>query len=280
MTPHRYCALRAASSGSSFYYAFLFLPSRKKRAIQALYAFCREVDDCADGADEQGEAEVRLAAWRDEIKAVFAGTPHHPVGKALAAVRKDFDLPQGYLLEIINGVEMDLYTKRYSTFGELQLYCYRVASAVGLLAIEIFGYQDPRTRQYAYNLGIAFQLTNILRDLREDAARDRIYLPLEDLRSYGLSEQDILEGRSTPAYQQLLEFELERARRFYDRALQGLPEADRPDQLPGLIMAAIYQRTLEELSVHKTRGRLTGLQKLMTAWRAYRAENRRARKAY
>jgi phytoene synthase len=283
MTPQQYCADKAAASGSSFYYAFQFLPPRQKEAIHALYAFCREVDDSVDEVTDPTAAQARLAFWRGEVEAVYGGSPQHPVGQALADANRHFDLDRAYFMEIIDGVEMDLHQSRYATFSDLQLYCYRVASVVGLLSIEIFGYSDRATRRYAHNLGIAFQLTNILRDVGEDAGRGRIYLPQEDLAAYGVAEKDILTRQPTEGFGRLLAFEIERAGEFYRQALAELPESDRYRQLPGLIMAAIYRRTLEEVaraeeSVLTHEIRLTPLRKFWIAFRTYRAERKRARR--
>ena len=284
MDPHQYCADKAAASGSSFYYAFLFLPQRKKEAIQALYAFCREVDDAVDEVSDPTAAAARLAFWRGEVEAIYEGAPQHPVGRALADVLDTFSLDKAYFLEIIDGVEMDLHTNRFATFADLQLYCYRVASVVGLLSIEIFGYRNRDTRKYAHKLGIAFQLTNILRDVGEDAGNGRIYLPQEDLAAFGVTEADILARQPGEAFRRLMDFEIERAEEYYQAAFDLLPTADRYNQLPGLIMAAIYRRTLEEVgsaeeSVLRHHIRITPLRKFWIAWRTYRAERKRARKA-
>lgn len=283
MTPQQYCADKAAASGSSFYYAFMFLPPRRKEAIHALYAFCREVDDAVDEVSDPTAAQAKLAFWRGEVEAIYDGTPQHPVGQALAEANRHFDLDRAYFHEIIDGVEMDLHQSRYATFSDLQLYCYRVASVVGLLSIEIFGYSHRATRRYAHNLGIAFQLTNILRDVGEDAGRGRIYLPQEDLAACGVSEADVLARKPSPEFEQLVAFEAERANEYYSHALEELPEADRYQQLPGLIMAAIYRRTLEEVirseeSVLTHEIRLTPLRKLWIAFRTYRTERKRARR--
>lgn len=282
MSPHEYCAEKAASSGSSFYYAFKFLAPRKREAIQALYAFCREVDDAVDTVSDPSAATARLAFWRGEVEEVFGGRPQHPVGQALAEASEHFNLEKAYFHEIIDGVEMDLTTHRYESFSDLQLYCYRVASVVGLLSIEIFGYGNRATRRYAHKLGLAFQLTNILRDVGEDAGRGRIYLPQEDLRAHGVAESDILAGRSSEAFSRLMEFEGQRARDFYRQALEELPEEDRYNQLPGLIMAAIYRQTLQEVldadqSVLTHEIRLTPLRKFWIAWKTYRRERKRAK---
>ena len=191
MDPHRYCQDKAAASGSSFYYSFLFLPEDKRRAITALYAFCREVDDVVDECADAGVARAKLAWWRQELAATFHGTPQHPVARALAEVAPRFNLTEARLNEIIDGMQMDLDHHHYPTFDALRLYCHRVAGVVGLLSAEIFGYQDRRTLEYAVDLGLAFQLTNIIRDVGEDARRDRIYLPLDELERHGVSLDDI-----------------------------------------------------------------------------------------
>lgn len=247
MNPHDYCRQRTAASGSSFYYGFLCLPAPRRRAIMALYAFCREVDDVVDETTDTALARLQLDEWRAEIGRVYAGAPQHPVGQALADVVGEFRLPEEQLLEIIDGMEMDLEQNRYADFSQLQLYCYRVASVVGLLSAEVFGYTDRHTLRYAHDLGLAFQLTNILRDVGDDARRNRIYLPQDELARFGVSEDDILQARRTPQMSELLAFQAQRAQAFYERALGELPEADRRSQRPGLIMAAIYHRLLDEI---------------------------------
>jgi phytoene synthase len=247
MSPEEYCQDKAASSGSSFYYSFMFLPPEKRRAITALYAFCREVDDVVDECSDEGVARTTLNWWRSEVAAIYGGKPQHPVALALVPVAKRFNLPQKHLLEIIDGMEMDLDHCRYPDFQSLQLYCYRVASVVGLLAAEIFGYRDPETLKYAHDLGIAFQLTNIIRDVGEDARRNRIYLPREELAQFGVSEADIVHAKETDNFQKLMAFQVERAQRYYRQALEHLPAADRKSQRTGLIMAAIYSATLDEV---------------------------------
>ncbi len=247
MTPDDYCQQKASASGSSFYYSFLFLPRRRRQAITALYAFCREVDDAVDECSDAGIARMKLAWWRSELDALYAGRPSHPVTQALAESLKHFALPQEQLGEIIDGMEMDLDTLRYADFKALHLYCYRVASVVGLLAAEIFGYEDRRTQKYAHDLGLAFQLTNIIRDVGEDARRGRIYLPQDELARFGVTEDDILHSRHTEGFRALMEFQVARAREHYERALAQLPACDRRKQIAGLIMAAIYRTTLEEI---------------------------------
>ena len=245
MTPDEYCQDKAAASGSSFYYSFRFLPKDKRRAITALYAFCREVDDVVDECSDVNVARTTLNWWRDETAAIYSGVPQHPVGQALQPLVLQFNLAQEHLLEIIDGMEMDLNQHSYPDFKSLQLYCYRVASVVGLLAAEIFGYSDRRTLKYAHDLGIAFQLTNIIRDVGEDARRGRIYLPLDELEQFHVKPDDILQAHETGNFQKLMQFQIERARRFYHQALEELPTVDRKPQHTGLIMAAIYMATLD-----------------------------------
>ena len=247
MSPDQYCQDKLTASGSSFAYSFRFLDPQRRQAITALYAYCREVDDVVDECSEPALAAIKLAWWRQEVAETYAGRPSHPVTQALATAIGRFDLPQELLLEIIDGMAMDLQQSRYADFGELQLYCYRVASVVGLLSAEIFGYQDRRTRHYAHDLGMAFQLTNIIRDVGEDARRGRIYLPQDELAQYGVDERDILLSRPTEAFDRLMAAQVERAIGFYDKALGALPACDRRAQRPGLIMAAIYRRLLDEI---------------------------------
>ncbi len=272
MTPDDYCQQKAAQSGSSFYYSFLFLEPRRRRAITALYAFCREVDDVVDECNDPQIAAAKLAWWRLEAARIHDGTPEHPVGLALQSAAHEFRLPQEQLLEIIDGMEMDLQQSRYLDFKGLQLYCYRVAAVVGLLAAEIFGYQDRATLKYAHDLGIAFQLTNIIRYGGEDARRGRIYLPVDELQRFGVPASDIMNARHTEVFMRLMEFQIERAQKFYDQALALLPQVDRKSQKSGLIMAAIYRTLLDEIRrdgcrvlTHRTA--LTPLRKLWIAWR-------------
>ncbi len=274
MTPDQYCQEKASASGSSFYYSFKFLPPDKRRAITSLYAFCREVDDVVDECSDENVARTTLNWWRTEVAAIYAGKPQHPVAQALVPLVKQFNLPQEHLLEIIDGMEMDLTQHTYPDFKALQLYCYRVASVVGLLAAEIFGYTDRKTLKYAHDLGIAFQLTNIIRDVGEDARRGRIYLPLDELVQFGVHTGDILNARETEEFHKLMQFQIERAQRFYQQALAQLPAADRKAQRTGLIMAAIYRVTLDEVvasgcHVLKERVSLTPLRKLWLAYKTW-----------
>ena len=270
MNPHDYCQDKAARSGSSFYYSFMFLPPEKRQAITALYAFCREVDDIVDECHDLSLAQAKLEWWRQEVARTWAGKPTHPVGHALEDVLQRFKLPQEQLLEIIDGMAMDLSQTRYLDFKGLQLYCYRVASVVGLLAAEIFGYQDHQTLKYAHDLGLAFQLTNIIRDVGEDARRGRIYLPIEDLQRFGVPAKDILEARHSDAFRELMVFQAERAESFYSRAFAQLSQVDRKSQRPGLVMAAIYRTLLREIAADgfQVLDRRTSLTPLRKVWLA------------
>ncbi len=274
MTPEQYCQDKAAKSGSSFYYSFLFLPPDKRRAITALYAFCREVDDAVDECSDANVARATLNWWRGQVAEIFGGKPQHPVAQALVPVVKQFNLAQPLLLEIIDGMEMDIDQPRYPDFGALQLYCYRVASVVGLLSAEIFGYRDRRTLEYAHDLGIAFQLTNIIRDVGEDARRNRIYLPMDEMQQFGVTAADILNAHETENFHKLMTFQIERAQRYYRQALDHLPAIDRKAQRTGLIMAAIYRATLDEVAasgchVLKERVSLTPLRKLWLVFKTW-----------
>ena len=249
MTPEDYCQDKASQSGSSFYYSFVILPKKQRQAITALYAYCREVDDVVDNSTEPAIARTKLDWWRDELDRLYQDKPQHPVTQALAHVLKHTDLPKEQLQEILDGMTMDLEQNRYASFKELSLYCYRVASVVGLLAAHIFGYRDHNTQKYARDLGMAFQLTNIIRDVREDAERNRIYLPQTMLAEFHVAEADILQFKQTPELSQLLAELTSQARHYYRRALNHLPKEDRYAQRAGLMMAAIYQSVLEEVEL-------------------------------
>jgi 15-cis-phytoene synthase len=271
MTPDEYCQQKAAASGSSFYYAFHFLPPPRRRAITALYAFCREVDDVVDEVHDEAVAHTKLAWWRQEVARTFDGSPQHPVAQALVPVVREFSLPQEHLQTIIDGMAMDLVQKRYLDFAALELYCHRVAGVVGLLSAEIFGYTNPSTRGYARDLGIAFQLTNICRDVGEDARRGRIYLPQEDLARFGVAASSILRAEYSPAFQSLMKFEFDRATDWYAKAIAQLPPEDRKAQRTGLVMAAIYRTLLREIArdgyrVLDRKTSLTPVRKLWIAW--------------
>ena len=272
--PHQYCQDKAAASGSSFYYSFLFLPAARRRAITALYAYCREVDDAVDECTDPGVARTKLAWWHDEVERLYAGRPQHPVTRALADVITPYGITREQLETVITGMAMDLEYNRYPDFATLQVYCHRVAGVVGLMSARIFGYSNERTLEYAADLGLAFQLTNIIRDVGEDARRNRVYLPLDELARHGLDAAQIVHGADSPAFRALMTEQVARAIATYDRAYAKLPDEDRKAQLPGLIMAAIYRTLLEEIRAdgcrvltHRTS--LTPLRKLWIAWKTW-----------
>ena len=271
MTPDEYCQQKAAASGSSFYYSFLFLPPERRRAITALYAFCREVDDIADEVADPAIARTKLAWWRTEVANLFSGHPQHPVALALQPFAQPYRLDGARLNEIIDGMEMDLVQHRYADFEDLRRYCHRVAGVVGQLSASIFGYRNAATLEYAEALGIAFQLTNIIRDVGEDARRGRVYLPADELARFGLAAEDILARRDGSAFRSLMQFQADRALSFFDLAFSRLPAEDRASQRAGLIMAGIYRGLLEEIRrdgfpVLEQRIALTPLRKLWIAW--------------
>jgi phytoene synthase len=274
MTPDQYCQQKAAQSGSSFYYSFLFLPPQRRSAITALYAFCREVDDVVDETSDPQVALTTLAWWRKEVAQMLAGTPNHPVTRALAPHLQPFDIRGEHLIAVIDGMEMDLTQTRYLDFVALERYCWHVASVVGIMSANIFGFRDERTLQYAEKLGLAFQLTNIIRDVGEDARRGRIYLPISELQQFGVPAADILNAKHSDRFVQLMRFQLERAQRCYDEAFALLPPQDRRAQRTGLIMAAIYRALLDEierdgLRVLEHKISLTPLRKLWLAWKTW-----------
>jgi len=281
MRPDDYCQEKAVRSRSSFYHSFRFLPEQKRRAITALYAFCREVDDVVDECLSEDEARAALDGWREEVNRLYHGTPQHPITLALHPLLSEFDLAEEHFLEIIDGMEMDLGEVRYETYTQLALYCYRVASVVGLMAAEIFGYQDRLTLKYAHDLGMAFQLTNILRDVREDARRGRCYLPTEEMAAHGVSFDDLVKGHDHEGVKKLMAKQAVRAEHYYDKALSELPEVDRYAQLSGLIMAEIYRNVLRRIEaldypVLQQRVTLPLWRKLWLAWRCARREKKRA----
>ncbi len=272
--PHAYCQEKASSSGSSFYYSFMFLPPERRQAITALYAFCREVDDVVDECHDLQVAQTKLDWWRNEVRQVYGGQPQHPVGQALKDVIQRFPLPMEQLLEVIDGMQMDLNQTRYLDWKALNLYCYRVASVVGLLSAEIFGYTNRQTLKYAHDLGLAFQLTNIIRDVGEDARRGRIYLPVDELQRFNVPARQILDARHSDNFRDLMAFQAARARQLYDQAFAQLPAEDRKAQRPGLIMAAIYRTLLDEIEadgflVLDRRTSLTPLRKIWIAGRTW-----------
>ncbi len=247
MTPQQYCKEKTAKSGSSFTISFIFLSKQKRDAMTALYAFCREVDDVVDECTDFNVAQAKINWWKSEIENLYDGKPQHPVCFALQPVIPQFGLAKEHFLEIIDGMEMDLQYNRYADFKQLQLYCYRVASVVGLLSAQIFGFKNRATLKFAHDLGMAFQLTNITRDVGEDARRGRIYLPLDELKKAKVTEQDILNNNKTPQVKELIEFQIERAESYYDKALRELPTEDAKQQRVGLMMAAIYRTLLREI---------------------------------
>ena len=242
------CARITRRSRSSFYYAFILLPPERRRALHAVYAFCRFIDDIADNENESvSEPALLLKRWREELDRVYAGTPTRALSRALADSAHRFNIPRALFEEIINGVEMDLSRNRYQSWQELQLYCYRVASALGLICIEIFGYRNPSAKSYAENLGLALQLTNILRDVREDAERGRIYIPLEDLARFKVREEEILGAAYTPNFVSLMDFEARRAQDLYTKAQSALAPEDRATLLTAEAMRLIYAALLERI---------------------------------
>jgi phytoene synthase len=274
LTPDEYCQQKAAQSGSSFYYSFLFLPAERRRAITALYAFCREVDDVVDQVSDPGVARTKLAWWRTEVANLFAGHPQHPVTRALAPHVAPYGLDAARMNEIIDGMEMDLAYHRYPDFDSLALYCHRAAGVVGQLSSSIFGCTDPRTLEYAESLGLAFQLTNIIRDVGEDSRRGRVYIPVDELASFGLTPEDILARHGGERFEALMEAQARRADACYEKAFASLPAADRRSQRAGLIMAAIYRTLLAEIRAERFRVleqriALTPLRKLWIAWKTW-----------
>lgn len=260
MTSHeaqQYCTDLTRRSGSNFYYSFFFLPQERRNAMHAVYAFCREVDGAVDDPAPGSDPRAHLARWRADVATLYRqdgdGGAHssNPVIICLADHIRRLGIPRDYFDEIIAGVEMDLTITRYATFSDLYQYCYRVASVVGLVCLKIFGARAPEAQTYAVNLGVAFQLTNILRDLKPDGGRGRIYLPAEDLARFGYDEQELLAGAYTPAFTSLMEFECRRAREYYRAAEAALPESDRRALLPAEIMRAIYHTILERIEASR-----------------------------
>ena len=272
MTPQQYVQQKAAASGSSFYYAFLFLPKPRRAAITAFYAFCREVDDVVDEVSDPGVARTKLAWWQSEVAQAFAGQPHHPVMQALMPCTAAFGIEQRQLQAVIEGCQMDLEQTRYLDFPGLERYCHLVAGVVGEVSAGIFGQTSEKTTEYAHKLGLAFQLTNIIRDVGEDAMRGRIYLPVSELQRFDVKAHEILKRQYSERFTQLMQWQAKRAHRLYDEALALLPEADRRSQKPGLMMASIYRTLLGEIErdnfqVLHQRVSLTPLRKLWLAWK-------------
>jgi phytoene synthase len=276
MTPQQYVQDKAAASGSSFYYAFLFLEPPRRAAITAFYAFCREVDDVADEVTDPGIAATKLAWWRSEVASAFAGSPSHPAMHALLPHAATYGIEPQHLLAVIDGCQMDLEQSRYLDFASLARYCDLVAGVVGEVAANIFGRTLASTVDYAHRLGLAMQLTNIVRDVGDDARRNRIYLPMSELKQFDVKVAELLERRYSERFSALMRFQAERAHRTYDEALALLGDADRAAQKPGLMMANIYRTLLREIedehfAVLHQRISLTPLRKLwiamQTNWR-------------
>ena len=272
MDPYAYCEDRVTRSGSSFAASFRILCESRRRAITAVYAFCREVDDVVDEAADPAVARMKLAWWRSEIAASYAGAPQHPVAQALKSVVREYSLPLQHFSAVIDGMEMDLDQNRYLEFAALERYCHCVAGVVGLLSAEIFGYKDPATRTYARELGIAFQLTNIIRDVGEDAGRGRIYIPEDELQRFAVAVPDILARKASAEFSRLMAFQVERARARYAQAHAALPPQDRRSQRPGLIMAAVYRALLDEIERdgYRVLDRRIALTPLFKAWIAWK----------
>jgi 15-cis-phytoene synthase len=272
MTPQDYVQQKAAASGSSFYYAFLFLPSQRRAAITAFYAFCREVDDVVDEVTDPGVAASKLAWWHNEVHQAFAGKPNHPVTQALMPCAAEFGIEEAALQSVIEGCEMDLTQTRYLDYPNLTRYCHLVAGVVGEVSAKIFGQTDAATTAYAHKLGQAFQLTNIIRDVGEDALRGRIYLPVNELQQFEVKAHEILNRLDSERFQALMQFQATRAHTLYDEALALLPSNDWKHQKPGLMMASIYRTLLREIEakkfpVLKQRVALTPLHKFWLAWK-------------
>lgn len=274
MTPDEYCQNKAARSGSSFYYAFLFLSPERRKAITALYAFCREVDDIVDESTESSVARMKLVWWRNQIEQLYHGKAEHPVMRALAPHIHTYQLQEDHFYAIIEGMEMDLDHDHYTSWDDLRRYCWHVAGVVGELSAAIFGYQHPDTRTYAVNLGLAFQMTNIIRDVGDDARRGRIYLPMDELKAHNVSPDEILAGQHSERFEALMQAQTLRARALYRDAMRALPQEDRRTQRPGLMMAAIYSTLLNEIEdehwhVLEQRISLTPIRKLWLAWKVW-----------
>jgi phytoene synthase len=245
-----YCTNLTKNSGSNFYYSFLFLPKVRREAMYTVYAFCKAADSAVDEPPAGSDPKEELRRWRAELDHVYGGTPTWPIMISLAKHAKELSIPKAYFEELLKGVEMDLTTTRYETFEALSLYCYRVASVVGLICLHIFGPTSPHAQDYAVDLGLAFQLTNILRDIGSDAEQGRIYLPQEDLARFGYSEADLLQRKDSPELHELIRFEVTRAREYYTKAqaaLECLPQQDRRALTVAEIMRAVYSRILEQI---------------------------------
>jgi len=275
MTPDEYCQEKASASGSSFYYAFLFLPPERRRAITAVYAYCREVDDVVDEVTDPGLAQTKLDWWRGEVAALFHGVPTHPVTRALKPfLDTPFGITEGRLIAVLDGMETDLRQNRFLDFATLKQYAHRVAGVVGEMSADIFGHQHEATLDYAARLGLALQLINIIRDVGDDARRGRVYLPIDELQRFDVKASDLLQGKYVDGFLPLMKFQAQRARAVYREALALLPAGDYRPQRPGLIMGAIYATLLDEIEderfqVLHQRIALTPVRKLWIAWKTW-----------
>jgi len=269
MSPQNYCKQKTKESHSSFLFAFIFLSQKRRSALTALYAFCREVDDVVDECKEYKISKNKLDWWRLEIDRLYNNEPRHPVTKALEPHISHYELDKAYFVEIIDGMEMDLNFNRYESFKQLQLYCYRVASTVGILSAQIFGYKDSKTLKYAHNLGIALQLTNIIRDIGEDASRGRIYIPIDELKKLNITETEILKNINTKKMRDLIQIQIKRAHDYYKLAISNLPDEDKINQKPGLMMGNIYYVLLSKIAKNSSKNipnqkiRLSNLRKFL-----------------
>lgn len=283
MTPSQYCEEKTRGAGSSFFYAFIFLPEKQRRAMMALYAFCREVDDIADEVSDQDVASAKLAFWRDEVMRALAGRATHPVGKELYWASQHYSLDEELFMEILDGMLMDIQRQPIQKWSDLSLYAYRVAGAVGLLSIEVFGYTSRQSRNFAIQLGEALQLTNILRDLAEDVRRGRFYIPQEDRIRFNVRDQDLIDGNLDENVRCLLQHYTEKAESSYQQSLASLPAADRESLRPSLVMAQIYLAQLKRIKkinfdVWRNSAHITPLHKIWIAWLTWRRERKLAGK--
>jgi phytoene synthase len=274
MSPDQYCEQKAAPPGSTLYYSVLFLPQPQRRAVIALYALCRELQDAVDQASDPGVARAKVLWWRNELQAGFAGRPQHPVMHALAPVIREYGLTLERLTEIVEGAQLDLDYNRYPDFATVEVYCYRVAGVACMLTAQILGFTQPATLEFARALGTALELTEIIRDVGADARRNRIYLPLDELSRFGLTADDIIALREDERFEHLMAFQIERAHSYFERAAALLPREDRKAQRANLLMAALQRTLLVEIG--QLRGRtmnqrvaLTPVRKLWVAWKTW-----------
>ncbi len=270
MDSNQFTRKKTKKSKTNFYYSFLFLPKKKRDAIFTVYSFCRHTDDIVDDIQSPGEASQKLDKWREELDRCYDGQPHHPITTALHEAAQTFSIPKDYFHALIDGCEMDITRKRYQTFDELQQYCYHVASVVGLICIEIFGYRSPKTKDYAIDLGMALQLTNIMRDVGEDARNGRIYLPIEELEQFNYSEEEILNEIYNDSFIELMRFQEERARGYFNKAIEQYERRDHHLLFPAEIMRKIYFKLLNNVAaiqynVFNDRVRVPNWEKMMIA---------------